>query len=226
MYGYIYKTTNLINGKIYIGQHHASVFDAIYKGSGVRLHEAFGKYGWENFSVELIEECQSKKELDEREKFWIAKLNTRNRDIGYNLSEGGERGFALTEESYKKIVATRREHNTISGWKQSKEAVAKRHATIIERYGCKSISGMQGKHQSEETKAKIRAANKGQKRTDEQKQRTSETTKLAMQRPDVQQKMSECVRRKWQDPEYRAKMSKVFKEAHKKKRLLKNGGLD
>ena len=53
-YGYIYKTTNLINGKIYIGQHKSNLFDSQYKGSGVILRKAFAKYGKENFKVEII----------------------------------------------------------------------------------------------------------------------------------------------------------------------------
>ena len=66
MYGYIYKTTNNINGKIYIGQHKSNIFDSNYKGSGVRLADAIKKYGKDNFSVELLVECQSKQEMDEQ----------------------------------------------------------------------------------------------------------------------------------------------------------------
>lgn len=50
-YGYIYKTTNLINGKIYIGQYKSNLFDSQYKGSGVILRKAFAKYGKENSNV-------------------------------------------------------------------------------------------------------------------------------------------------------------------------------
>lgn len=67
MIGYIYKTTNLINGKIYIGKHEAVEHDKKYFGSGYLLNKAIEKYGIENFSNEIIEECDKYEELDERE---------------------------------------------------------------------------------------------------------------------------------------------------------------
>lgn len=60
MYGYIYKTTNLVNNKIYIGQKHSDKFlGNRYLGSGKRLREAVDKYGKECFTVELLEEVDS-----------------------------------------------------------------------------------------------------------------------------------------------------------------------
>jgi len=50
MYGYIYKTTNIVNGRQYIGQHMSELFDENYKGSGKALLEAINKYGWDNFT--------------------------------------------------------------------------------------------------------------------------------------------------------------------------------
>lgn len=45
MYGYIYITTNLVNGKKYIGRHKSEVFDESYKGSGLLLSRSIDKYG-------------------------------------------------------------------------------------------------------------------------------------------------------------------------------------
>ena len=89
MYGYIYKTTNLINNKIYIGQHKAQKFSLNYKGSGKMLREAFSKYGKENFSVVLVEECSTQEDMDSKEMYWISYYNSTNTDIGYNISIGG-----------------------------------------------------------------------------------------------------------------------------------------
>ena len=90
MYGYIYKTTNLINGKIYIGQKHADHFlGDTYLGSGKLLRRAVNEYQKENFQVELLEEIESKEQMDEREIYWIAFYNSTNKEIGYNISEGG-----------------------------------------------------------------------------------------------------------------------------------------
>ena len=54
MIGYIYKTTNLINKKIYIGQHTADKFDTNYLGSGLLITKAINEYGKANFKVELL----------------------------------------------------------------------------------------------------------------------------------------------------------------------------
>lgn len=91
MYGYIYKTTNLVNNKIYIGQKKSKNFlKEEYLGSGVRLNSSIQHYGKDKFKVELIEWCKNKKELDEREKFWIKEYNSRDPEIGYNITIGGD----------------------------------------------------------------------------------------------------------------------------------------
>lgn len=55
MYGYIYKTTNLINGKFYIGKHKSEKYDPSYYGSGKIIRLAIKKYGLENFKNEVLE---------------------------------------------------------------------------------------------------------------------------------------------------------------------------
>lgn len=65
MYGYIYKTTNLINNKIYIGKHKSNLFDINYYGSGKIIRRALNKYGKDSFKLELLEECGSLEELSE-----------------------------------------------------------------------------------------------------------------------------------------------------------------
>ena len=87
---YIYLTTNLINGKKYIGQHNGSIKDN-YLGSGVLLVKAIEKYGKENFKKEILEECDIT-ELDEKEKYWIAYYNALEDENFYNLSKGGQKG--------------------------------------------------------------------------------------------------------------------------------------
>ncbi len=92
MYGYVYKTTDLRNNKIYIGQHKSNNFDDKYYGSGVRITRLLEKYGKENFKCEIIEECYSKDHLNEREIYWIDYLDSRNPDKGYNIASGGTWG--------------------------------------------------------------------------------------------------------------------------------------
>lgn len=90
MYGYIYKTTNLIDGKIYIGQHKydKEELDKKYIGSGVILNRAIKKYGIKNFKCEIIEFCPNLKILDEREIYWISYYDSIQ--TGYNILEGGK----------------------------------------------------------------------------------------------------------------------------------------
>ena len=84
----IYKITNLLNGKIYIGKD--SKNDPNYYGSGIIIKKAILKYGISNFVKDVIEHCETLEVLNDREKYWICKFDSRNPDIGYNISEGGD----------------------------------------------------------------------------------------------------------------------------------------
>ena len=102
MYGYIYITTNLINGKKYIGQHASEVFDKSYYGSGVVFLKALKKYSKENFSVEILEECNDSSELNEREIYYIKKYNAVEDKNYYNTSYGGESNSRNMRTMYNK----------------------------------------------------------------------------------------------------------------------------
>lgn len=113
MIGYIYKTTNLKTGKIYIGQHMAEKFEPErYIGSGCLFKKILERDGKDNFVCELLKECYSIEELNESEKQFIAEYNSQDRAIGYNIVEGGEdpwnRGKIMTEESRQKTSEARR----------------------------------------------------------------------------------------------------------------------
>lgn len=105
MYGYIYKTTNIINGKIYIGQHKATKFDPTYFGSGKHFLNALKKYGVDSFSCEILEWCETQSLANSRERFWIAYYNAKDRSVGYNITDGGEgwKGAHHSKETREKI---------------------------------------------------------------------------------------------------------------------------
>jgi group I intron endonuclease len=86
----IYKTTNIINQKYYIGKD--SKNNPNYLGSGISLNRAIKKYGRENFLKEIIEHCKSLDHLNERERFWINELNAVQDPMSYNVHEGGNGG--------------------------------------------------------------------------------------------------------------------------------------
>lgn len=91
MYGYIYKTTNLITGLIYVGQHKATKFEPNrYMGSGNRIKLAIKEFGKENFKCELLETAETPEELNNKEEYWVDELQARNPAIGYNVKKGGE----------------------------------------------------------------------------------------------------------------------------------------
>ena len=94
----IYKITNIINNKCYIGQSidinrrwYDHKYKALYKNDisyNSALHSAMRKYGIENFVLEIVEECKEN-QLDEREKYWIKESNSLTPN-GYNILTGGQ----------------------------------------------------------------------------------------------------------------------------------------
>lgn len=88
---YVYKTTNLINNKQYIGQHFGELND-FYFGSGYLIQKAINKYGKENFKKEILKICQNREAADQAEKEFIIQFNAIEDDNFYNLQEGGTGG--------------------------------------------------------------------------------------------------------------------------------------
>ena len=104
---WIYKITNSINNKVYIGQSvrpieqrfHRHIQDAESGRLDTHLARAIRKYGKENFIIEEVEKIEDPKELTEREKYWINYYNSY--DEGYNASLGGD---GHQKYDYEKIV--------------------------------------------------------------------------------------------------------------------------
>jgi group I intron endonuclease len=86
----IYKTTNLKNGKFYIGKDAKN--NPNYLGSGILLKNAISRYGKRNFKKEILEQCDTIIELNEREQYWINVLSSTDKNIGYNIAKGGDGG--------------------------------------------------------------------------------------------------------------------------------------
>lgn len=110
VYGIIYKITNKINGKIYIGQTIRG-FDKRYQDDlkkyvkNIPLKRSIEKYGIENFDIcKNYDIAFSKEELDIKEMNWIRIFNSNHKDFGYNLTEGGNgtRGYIPSREQREK----------------------------------------------------------------------------------------------------------------------------
>jgi group I intron endonuclease len=109
----VYEIKNKINGKSYIGQH-ASDDLSNYWGSGKLIKAAINKYGIDNFDRIILERCVSKEELNEREKYWIAKNNTI--ENGYNLTEGGTGGDTSQFIDYSDEWTKKQRQNAKDYW--------------------------------------------------------------------------------------------------------------
>lgn len=88
MYGYIYETRNLINNKVYIGQHKSIEHDKKYYGSGTVIKQAIAKYGINNFTNIILDWAETKEKLDKKEKYYIKKYRLAGENM-YNIAEGG-----------------------------------------------------------------------------------------------------------------------------------------
>jgi len=117
----IYKTTNLINGKYYIGKQ--QVYTKSYLGSGTALKHAIKKYGRKNFKKEILETCNTENDLKSKELWWLDKLNAIKDKTSYNLvretSENKHRSYGDPEyrkrlsESIKKMLNTPESKNRL-----------------------------------------------------------------------------------------------------------------
>jgi len=174
-YGYIYKTTNILNNKVYIGKKKGE-FNPEYFGSGLILKRAIEKEGLNNFKLEVIAYGLTREQVNEFEKNTISKYRELlGKENIYNIASGGEGGDLLTDnpnrekiinnrrskEFAEKWVKTRIENAKIKGYFSSPETCQKRSKAMLgksksEEHKTKICKALLGRHHSEETKAKMR----------------------------------------------------------------------
>ena len=190
----IYKITNTITNKSYIGQTKSSLAkrwtqhkcDA-KKKTHLYFHKAIKKYGIDCWLFEILEyfdKSQPMELLNIRERYWIEYHNTFM--DGYNLTTGGEGGQERSEETKKKIgLAHKGKVSPMKGKTHSEETKQKMRnkANNMSREHKKKISEAKLGHiVSEEAKQKIslnnaRTGNKGYVFTDENKRKMSNSAK-------------------------------------------------
>lgn len=117
----IYCTTNLINGKKYIGKDVRN--SPSYLGSGKLFLSAVKKYGKENFKKEIIAYTDDYKFLSELEIYYIDYYNAVNSDLFYNITSGGDGGITHDQSLKKvKIYQFDLNKNLIKVWDSAKDA--------------------------------------------------------------------------------------------------------
>lgn len=170
----IYKVTNLINNKIYIGQTWETLTARLMKHKSrssncIKLYYAMNKYGRNNFQIELITICHTQKIADYWEQYFIIKFNSIKN--GYNILFGGKtgsrKGIKHTEETKQKMSNAKRGKPSLlkgkvgcmKGKKHTEEA--KENMSKAKKLSPYTGKSMLGKHHSEESKRKSSISNMG-----------------------------------------------------------------
>lgn len=154
----VYKHTSPSN-KVYIGitkQYPPS--KRWLGGKGYRTQEKFyraiQKYGWKNFTHEILFECENCEEAEQKEKEYIAKFMSTDNRFGYNVEKGGRYKDEVSEETIRKSKASRStpEYRAkIIEINKRRWADPEAHRKMSERFSGKN-NPQYGKHQSEERK--------------------------------------------------------------------------
>ena len=175
----IYKITNEVNGKIYIGKHQTKDLNDGYMGSGKHLKRAINKHGLENFTKEILFQFDNETDMNAKEAELVTEEFVKE-DTNYNLCPGGHGGFGYInstglntsgvvnrdyKEISKKVQETRMLRNYVvsdetriklseNNWSKNNPELHKKH-----------VSGLHsGKQKSEEHKKKISEKLSGKKK--------------------------------------------------------------
>ena len=168
----VYKITNQINGKIYVGIHKTSNLNDGYMGSGKLIRRAITKHGIENFTKEYLAIFDNPGEMFNMETELVNEAFVKRLDT-YNLKEGGFGGFDYLNNTGKNVgkyqLSPKNAFFLIQGWKQKYENDEKfrnghqeraRQQLELNRKNSKGGNPFTGPH-SEETKEQMRKSHKG-----------------------------------------------------------------
>lgn len=181
----IYKITNTLNGKIYIGKHKTDNLDDGYMGSGTAIQKAIKKYGIENFTKEILFDVYGEDLMNFLEEVIVDDAFVARRDT-YNMITGGIGGCVKGHPG---------------AW------AGKNHSKETRMKISESLKGKnKGKHPSEEARQKMSEAKKGKAPPNKGKPsplrgtHLSEETKRKLRRPKTEEekkKTSEAIKQWW-----------------------------
>jgi group I intron endonuclease len=195
---YIYKITNKVNGKHYIGQ--TNNLEKRWQGhlssseneTGYLLHGAINKHGSENFEFELIESCEDE-HANDLEKKWI--LHYESFGKGYNLTSGGDCEFKRSDLTIQKISDSKLGHE-VSEETRRKIGDANRGRVRTQEARDKMSQSRMGHEVSEETRNKIREKHLNKTVSEETRKKISESKKGKKQDPEVVKRRAEKLKGK------------------------------
>lgn len=156
-FGIIYKVTNKINGKVYIGQtvqklrrrRKKHISEALLNKNSYHFHGAIRKHGKSNFVWEVLEKCYSQEELNNRETYYIDEYDSVN--LGYNMRSFGE---------------------AQSGWNHSEETKALLSEKVKIRLATKGHPN-KGRKWSKEVRERMGESHRGRKQSKQQREKHS-----------------------------------------------------
>ena len=224
----IYKVTNKINGKLYIGQtsrtlkkrksaHISNSFNPNALDYDCAFHKAIRKYEPDNFEWEVIRTCHTVNESNEVERKLIAEYNTCH-GVGYNSNEGGGSGIGYrhSAEAKRKISEAGKGRPPIT--EEVKQNMSKAQLLSRQSGNRKEVEWTTEQRELYSQRAKDKelwklgstpealekAVSTRRKTGVYEATRKRQSENNVSNRPEVQQKIADSVRKLWEDPEYRA----------------------
>ncbi len=166
IYYTVYKITNNLNGKYYVGKHQTKDLQDEYLGSGLLIKAAISKYGAHNFTKEILHIFDTRNAMDQKERELVVVS-----EETYNLAEGGNGGAYLkgiphSDETRLKMSLSKLGHKHSNETKakmstahsgENNSFYGRKHTAETKK---KMVLARTGLKRSEETKAKMRTAAK------------------------------------------------------------------
>jgi group I intron endonuclease len=163
MFYTVYKTTNKIDGKIYVGKHQTKDLNDGYLGSGKALKRAIEKYGIENFTKEILFIFDNEAEMNTKEASLVTEEFVKE-DTNYNLCPGGNGGFGYINSNEELRIQKNKKARLITNTRHNKKLrtwASKGGTATYEKYGVNvkflkaGRNSFLGKTHTPETKALI-----------------------------------------------------------------------
>ena len=198
--GYIYKITNKVNNKVYIGQtvrtieerYKKHLFEARHR-TNRPLYDSMNHHGYDNFYVEQLVEAPNE-ELNDLEIFYISKYDATNPNCGYNLTTGGDTFKSCIPEDKKRLMAEKIS-KALSGRKQPQDVIETRSAKLR---GQKRTAEQRKRFSEAQKKRDINTFARGFTVPQERRDKISATLTGQVQSEETKQKRKESISKlKW-----------------------------